>query len=89
LRGQDDFVREAGRHKLLYEKMPDNGWPIDVRVGRHNATIAKVAEVWSQFNADQPLILANVPGYREVSEQGVGAFLRDPSQAPMERVVYE
>ena len=39
LTGQDEFVVKAGQHGLLFEKIDDKGWPIDVRVGRHTSTL--------------------------------------------------
>lgn len=89
LTGQDEFVRRAGEHKLLYEKIDESGWPIEVRVGRHNSTVLKIAEVWSSLRPDRPVLIDGVPGYAEVKEKGVGAFLHDPAKSPQERVVYE
>lgn len=89
LTGRDEFVMKAGQHGLLYEKIDENGWPIDVRVGRHNSTILKIAEVWSQVNPDRPVAIENVPRYAEVKEKGVGHYLLNPKEAPPDKVVYE
>lgn len=89
LTGRDEFVMKAGQHKLLYEKITEEGWPIAVRVGRHNTTIAKVVEIWTQMNPDKPLVLENVPQYAEVVAKGLGHFLKDPASAAKDRVVYE
>ncbi|HHY46777.1 MAG TPA: succinylglutamate desuccinylase [Firmicutes bacterium] len=89
LTGKDEFVMKAGEHGLLYEKIDENGWPIDVRVGRHNSTILKIAEVWSQVNPDRAVVIENVPRYAEVKEKGVGYYLLNPAEAPKDRVVYE
>lgn len=89
LTGQDEFVQQAGKHKLLYEKIGPQGWPIEVRVGRHSATIVKLMEVWSQLQADKPVAVAGVPTYQEFVSQGLGKFLKNPAEVPPDRVVYE
>lgn len=89
LTGKDAFVVKAGQHGLLYEKIDEKGWPIDVRVGRHTSTIIQVAKTWTEDHADRPLVLAGVPRYKEVIANGTGSYLRDPSKAAAGRVAYE
>jgi hypothetical protein len=89
LEGKDEFVVKAGRHGLLFEKIDEKGWPIDVRVGRHCSTIIQVLDVWSQDHADKAVIMKNVPKYAEVIQKGIGAFLHDPAKADMKRIYYE
>jgi len=89
LEGKDEFVVRAGKHGLLYEKIDDKGWPIDIRVGRHCSTIIQVLNLWSQDHADKAVVMKNVPKYNEVVQKGVGAFLRDPAKAAPKTVYYE
>jgi len=89
LEGKDEFVVKAGRHGLLFEKIDEKGWPIDVRVGRHCSTIIQVLDVWSQDHADKAVIMKNVPKYAEVIQKGIGAFLHDPAKADPKRIYYE
>lgn len=89
LTGRDEFVQKAGEHKLLYEKIDERGWPIEVRVGRHVTTIAKTLEVWSQFNPDKAVVVEGLPTYAEWIAKGVGHFLRNPANVPGDRVAYE
>ena len=89
LEGKDEFVVRAGKHGLLYEKIDDKGWPIDIRVGRHCSTIIQVLDLWSQDHADKAVVMKNVPKYNEVVQKGVGAFLRDPAKAAPKTVYYE
>jgi len=49
----DRFVVRAGKHGLLFEKMDENGWPVDVRVGRHCSTILQILELWSEENPEK------------------------------------
>jgi len=89
LTGKDEFVVRAGKHGLLFEKIDENGWPIEIRVGRHCSAVLKIGEVWSQENPEKAVILRGMPRYREVVERGIGEFLRDPSREDARRIVYE
>jgi hypothetical protein len=89
LEGKDEFVVRAGKHGLLYEKIDEKGWPIDVRVGRHCSTIIQVLDVWSQDHADKAVVIKNVPKYAEVIQKGIGAFLHDPAKSDMKNIYYE
>ncbi|HEU5170812.1 MAG TPA: succinylglutamate desuccinylase/aspartoacylase family protein [Gemmatimonadales bacterium] len=87
LTGKDEFVVTAGRHGLLYWPIDENGWPIAVRVGRHAQTFLKICEVWTRLNPARPVAVQDVPGYAQLVERGVGAYLHDPSGAAT--IVYE
>ena len=89
LTGQDDFVVRAGKHGLLFEKIDEKGWPIDVRVGRHASTVLQLLEIWSGDHPDQAVVVSGVPRYSEVIARGTGAFLKDPRTAGPGRVTYE
>ena len=89
LEGKDEFVVKAGEHGLLFEKIDEKGWPIDVRVGRHCSTIIQLIELWTEDHPEKGIILENVPRYAEVIEQGTGAFLHDPDTAPPSKIKYE
>jgi predicted deacylase len=89
LEGKDEFVVKAGRHGLLFEKIDENGWPIDIRVGRHCSAILQVLEIWSEEQNDRAVAVSGVPRYAELVEKGVGAFLKDPSKTPAERLRFE
>ncbi|MBM3310902.1 MAG: succinylglutamate desuccinylase [Candidatus Aminicenantes bacterium] len=89
LEGKDDFVVRAGRHGLLFEKIDEKGWPIDVRVGRHCSTLLTVLDVWSGDNPARAVSLRGIPRYAEVVAKGTGAFLRDPSKPGPGGVAFE
>ena len=89
LTGKDAFVMKVGEHGLLYEKITEAGWPIDIRVGRHASTTLQVAELWSEFNPDKPVMIEDVPRYAEVLAHGLGHYLHNPAEADPSRVVYE
>jgi len=89
LTGRDEFVVRAGKRGLLFEKIDEKGWPIDIRVGRHTSTLLQIIELWSQDKPDRAVVLSGVPRYGEVVEKGTGAFLKDPSKADPKRISYE
>jgi len=89
LTGKDEFVMKAGKHGLLFEKIDEKGWPIDVRVGRHTSAVLQTMVSWTEAHPEKPLLCENVPRYAEVIEKGIGVFLHDPSQAKPGRVWYE
>ena len=89
LTGQDEFVVKAGEHGLLFEEIDENGWPIDVRVGRHTSAILQTMESWTDLNPDKPLACRNVPRYAEVIANGIGRYLHDPANSGSRRVVID
>ena len=82
LEGKDEFVVRAGKRGLLFEKIDEKGWPIDVRVGRHCSTILQVLAVWSQDHGDKAVVLTNLPKYAEVIEERDRGF---PSRSGQSR----
>lgn len=89
LTGRDEFVMKAGAHGLLFEKLDEKGWPIDVRVGRHLSSIIQILNVWSELNPECPISVGNVPNYSDVIKNGIGYYLKDPAITPAGRVFYE
>lgn len=89
LTGKDEFVMKAGRHGLLFEKLDENGWPIDVRVGRHLSSIIQILKVWTELHPERPIQMENVPRYAEVISRGTGYYLKNPDLAPAGRLFYE
>ena len=89
LEGKDDFVVKAGEHGLLFAPIDENGWPIQVRVGRHLSAILQTMETWNEYYPDKELVCRNVPRYADLIENGVGFYLKDPTKTDPEKVVYE
>ena len=89
LTGRDEFVVRAGKRGLLFEKIDENGWPIDIRVGRHTSTVLQILENWSADKPDRAVVVSGVPRYTEVVAKGTGAFLKDPGTAPAGKLFHE
>jgi len=89
LAGKDKFIMKAGQHGLLFEKMDENGWPIDVRVGRHCSSVLQIAEIWSEEHPDRGIRIADFPRYADVIEKGIGFYLHNPKEAEPGNLCYE
>ncbi|MFC2168750.1 succinylglutamate desuccinylase/aspartoacylase family protein [Acidobacteriota bacterium] len=89
LEGKDEFIVKAGKHGLLFERIDEKGWPIDVRVGRHCSTIIQILELWSEDNRERGIQMTHVPRYAEVIANGTGYYLKDPSSAPSNKLTFE
>jgi predicted deacylase len=89
LTGRDEFVMKAGRHGLLFERMDEDGWPIDVRVGRHVSAVLQTMEAWTDLNPGLPLRATGMPRYAEIIAAGVGHWLHDPARATTGRIRFE
>jgi predicted deacylase len=89
LAGKDDFVVRAGKRGLLFEKIDEKGWPIDIRVGRHTSTVLQILEIWSGDNPEKGVVLSGVPRYTDVVRDGVGAYLKDPKTVDPVKLVFE
>jgi predicted deacylase len=89
LTGRDEFIVRAGKRGLLFEKIDEKGWPIDVRVGRHCTTILEILDVWSGDNPAKAVVISGVPKYADVIKNGTGAYLKNPKTADPGKIIYE
>ena len=89
LTGKDPFVMRAGKSGLLYEKIDEKGWPIEVRVGRHCSTILQVVQTYSEMYPDKAITISQVPRYADLITNGVGYYFYNPDTASPEKVKYE
>ena len=89
LEGKDEFIVKAGKHGLLFERIDENGWHIDVRVGRHCSSILQILELWSEEQPERGIRMIQVPRYAEVIANGIGHYLQNPSTAPPNKLAFE
>jgi len=89
LTGKDEFIVRAGKRGLLFEKIDEKGWPIDVRVGRHCSTILQILQTWSEDKPARAVVVGGVPRYADVIKNGVGAYLKNPKTAEAAKILYE
>jgi hypothetical protein len=63
---------KAGRCFAPYD---EKGYPISVRNARHVQNYIEIANAWTEFNPDRPIVIENMPTYPEIVENGVGEYL--------------
>ena len=89
IEGKDEFVVKAGEHGLLFSPIDENGWPLEVRVGRHTSTILQTMESWNEFYPGREIMCSNVPRYAELIANGVGKYLRNPDEVNADKLYFE
>jgi predicted deacylase len=86
MRGRDEFIQTAASRGLLYTEYDiKTGASMDYRVGRHLAGAAEVIKQMGAFHPDKTVGVA-WPGFAELMQKGIGAYLHDPGQADPKRV---
>ena len=64
----------------LYVPFDEGGHPLEERVGRHSSAMQSVIRAIEYFfDYDQTIRVTGVPGYQELMDNGLGAYLRDPA----------
>jgi hypothetical protein len=76
LKGRDAFYFQAAKLGRTFVPFDEKGWPLEVRVGRH---LAACEELWANFaemEPDKAVTIENLPALAELTEKGIGYFLR-------------
>jgi len=68
--------RVAKPRGILTETVRISATPIDTRVAIQTESVLAAAHVFNEHKPDRTVIINDVPRYREILEQGVGAFLQ-------------
>lgn len=76
LTGIDPWYVRAQKLGRLYVPYDEKGHPIEERVGRHLAGVSELALSWTLDNPDRPLEFSGLPGFAEIQETGLGAWLK-------------
>jgi hypothetical protein len=71
----DPLYHKASELGKLAVDFPEEGIPMEVRVGRHLQAIQVIASTWSEFNPDKPITYSRVPDYEELNAHGIGFYL--------------
>lgn len=79
--GKDANYVRAAQLGRLFVRFDEQGWPLNVRVARHLAAIEEVINAYNELNPEKPVIIENMPKYRDVVEKGLGPFLKPPPKA--------
>jgi hypothetical protein len=76
--GTDRNYEAAHRLGRLFVPFTASGHPLRSRVARNMATIEEIIAAYNDANPGKEIVVADLPGYEAVMEQGIGAFLRPP-----------
>ena len=76
LTGKDPYYVKAQKLGRLYVPFDESGHPIEERVARHLAGISEFILALSMETPDRALEIGGIPGYEELQEKGLGAFLK-------------
>jgi hypothetical protein len=66
---------KLGPKGLLFVPFDDNGWPLQVRVSRHLATVKEVIDAYNSLNKATSVVITGIPDFDDVAKNGVGKYL--------------
>jgi len=72
----DPVYHKADQLGRLCVDFPEEGIPLEVRVGRHLEGIKRICAAMTEFEPGKAVSFSRVPGYEEVMEHGVGFYLK-------------
>lgn len=76
LQSADPLYAKAARLGKLQVPFPEEGIPLEVRVGRHLEGLYAVCRTMSDLNVEQSVAFSRAPNYRELQEHGIGFYLQ-------------
>jgi hypothetical protein len=77
------ILQQSGTNK----GQPCDGWPLQVRVGRHLATIQDIIGAYNMLNKATPVVITGMPDFNKIMNndlaKGLGTYLQPaPADAP-------
>jgi hypothetical protein len=76
--GHDANYVRAAKLKRLFVSFDEQGWPLKTRVARNLAAIEELINAYNELHPEALIEVENIPEYKDVIAQGLGAFLRPP-----------
>ncbi len=64
-----------GAKGLVFVPFDDNGWPLQLRVARHLATIQEIVKAFNDLNPRTPIEIQGIPDFKDVQTNGIGKYL--------------
>jgi len=74
LDGKDEMYLRAAKLGRLFVPYDENGWPIQVRVGRHVAGLQAIYAAFSNQHPDRAVVLDGLPTYDDCVKKGLGPY---------------
>jgi len=76
--GIDKYYLQASKDGKLFAPYDENGYPLDLRVARHVATIRVLLDSWNMMFPERTIFLSDVPPYEGLVD-GLGTYLNPVS----------
>lgn len=74
-----NYLDIAGlRPGILFTSFDESGWPLKLRVARHLAALEELLKAFNELHPDKPILVENIPPFKDLLEKGLGAFLLPP-----------
>lgn len=80
LTGKDPFYITGAKLGRLFVPYTEAGWPISTRVARHVTGIKALVNALGTMKPGKNVAI-ELPSYKDISTQGVGAFLNSPNNS--------
>ncbi len=75
LEGKDAFYVQAAKLGRTFVPFTEEGWPLQVRVGRNLAMIGELFAAYGELHPDKTVAMEGVPSYAEIITKTVGDYL--------------
>lgn len=89
LEGKDLLLLKLSERGLLFVPYDEEGWPVNKRVGQHTSVILEIINQMSRQFPEKGIIAHNIPKYKEVVENGVGYYFKNPTEVDSSRIYYQ
>jgi len=76
--GIDKFYLQASKDGKLFAPYDETGYPLDLRVARHVATIRVLIDSWNMMFPERMILLSDIPPYEGLVD-GLGTYLNPVS----------
>jgi hypothetical protein len=75
-KGQDAYYLQAAKLGRTFVPFDQQGWPLEIRTGRHLAAFLELVNVFSADYPQKAVSAENVPTMEMLQEKGIGNFLK-------------
>lgn len=89
LTGRDPFLLSLSKKGMLFVPYDEEGWTVDRQAGQHTSVILELINQMAKQLPEKEIIITGIPKYKDVLENGIGYYLKDPSKEDASRIYYE
>lgn len=89
LTGRDPFLLSLSKKGMLFVPYDEEGWTVDRQAGQHTSIILELINQMAKQFPEKEIIVTGIPKYKDVLENGIGYYLKDPSKEDPSKIYYE